>query len=193
MTLKPQEFHSSKDRVPSKVANAELVAERREHLVKSATSLFLQKGFHKASVREIASAAGWQMGTLYLYISKKEDVLYLISQTIMDRLWDGLHKLPHHDDPLVALRESMVYYFDAVDELRNEIRLLYRESASLMPEQLQALKESELGRAHLLRDNCPAGNHAAPLPPDGLGSFRAQHHRAGALLAAEEMGACRTL
>lgn len=143
MPLTSQDIHS-KDRVPSKVANAELVAERRRHLVKSATSLFLQKGFHKASVREIASAAGWQMGTLYLYISKKEDVLYLISQTIMDHLWDGLHELPYHDDPLVALQESMVYYFDAVNELRNEIRLLYRESASLMPEHLQALKESEL-------------------------------------------------
>lgn len=136
--------------VESKVANQELVAERHAQLVAAATQLFLQKGFHKTPVREIAAAVGWNMGTLYLYINQKEDVLHLISQAIMRELYDGLARVEPRPTATETLRAAAEYFFRAVDRMRREIKLLYRESASLLPEHLEALKRSELQEREFL-------------------------------------------
>ncbi len=45
-------------------------------------NLFQEKGFHRATTREIAKAAGFSIGTLYEYIRTKEDVLYLVCDNI---------------------------------------------------------------------------------------------------------------
>ena len=49
----------------------------------SALKLFKEKGFHRATTREIAKAAGFSIGTLYEYIRTKEDVLYLVCNSIL--------------------------------------------------------------------------------------------------------------
>jgi len=136
----------------SKVTNPERVAERHAQLISTATGLFLRNGFHKTSVREIASAAGMQMGTLYLYIERKEDVLFLITKAIMNELSEGLLRVPSGDTARMTLQHAMEYFFDAVRRMRREISLLYRESASLLPDQLAALKESEIREREFFTD-----------------------------------------
>jgi len=120
--------------IASKVADEELLAERHEQLIAAATDLFLENGFHKTSVREIAAAAGWRMGTLYLYIARKEDVLYLIVKTIMADLASVTETVA----PLPTARETFYaaadYYFKTAARMVRELRLVYREWASLRPE-----------------------------------------------------------
>lgn len=128
--------------VPSKVESQEIVADRRCHLVKTATALFLRRGFHKTSVREIAEAAGWTTGTLYLYIARKEDVLYLIIDSIVSDLSEGLLAVERRATARASLEAVITYLFTAVDRKRREVKLMYRESASLPPEYLDALKQS---------------------------------------------------
>jgi AcrR family transcriptional regulator len=128
--------------VPSKVDSQELVADRRGHLVRTATALFLQRGFHKTTVREIAEAAGWTPGTLYLYIARKEDVLYLIIDSIVSDLSGGLLSLPPQATARESLEAALEYLYNAVDRKRREVKLMYRESASLPAEYLTALKQT---------------------------------------------------
>ncbi len=154
----------------SKVSNSALVAERHEQLIKATTSLFLRQGFHKTSVRQIAASAGWQMGTLYLYINRKEDVLFLITQAIMDELSEGLRAVEAGSTPSETLWIAADYFFTAVDHMRSEISLLYRESASLLPDQLAELKDSEMKeRAHfakIIREGIATGEFEAPVDPE---------------------------
>lgn len=143
--------------------------ERQAHIVRSATGLLLRQGFHKTSVREIAAAANVTMGTLYLYIARKEDVLYLIADAIMSVLADGLRSVQPGDTPTETLWSAADYYFRAVDRMRSEVSLLYRESASLMPEHLQTLKQSELEEreffASIIREGIEKGEFR-PVHPD---------------------------
>jgi AcrR family transcriptional regulator len=60
--------------------NEDLVSERREHIVDSTLALFLQKGYHATTMREISEATGLAPGALYRYIGSKEDILHLIAQ-----------------------------------------------------------------------------------------------------------------
>ncbi len=45
---------SSKSRIVSNIKNEELINLRRQELVNAAVKLFVEKGFHKTTVREIA-------------------------------------------------------------------------------------------------------------------------------------------
>ncbi|MBI2760174.1 MAG: TetR/AcrR family transcriptional regulator [Chloroflexi bacterium] len=120
--------------VTSKVANEGLLAERHEQLIAAATQLFLENGFHKTSVREIAAAAGWRMGTLYLYITRKEDVLYLIVKTIMTELAGVIDNTAPHATARETFYAAADYYFKTAARMTQELQLVYREWASLLPE-----------------------------------------------------------
>jgi AcrR family transcriptional regulator len=138
------------DLVVTKVSNERLVAERHAQLVEAATVLFLRKGFHKTSVREIAGAVGWQMGTLYTYIQRKEDILGLICQAWISELWQGINDLPQRDTARETLEDACRHFFDGVDRMRFQVRFIYREKASLLPEQLSAVRDEENKQLELL-------------------------------------------
>ena len=63
--------------------NDDLVRERRELLVQAAIQVFLEKGFHNATVRDIGRAAKMTQGTIYNYVSSKDDILYLVCDRIV--------------------------------------------------------------------------------------------------------------
>jgi TetR/AcrR family transcriptional regulator, cholesterol catabolism regulator len=138
--------------VDSKIADEVLLAERHQQLVVAASDLFLQKGFHRTSIREIAEAVGWQMGTLYLYIKKKDDVLYLITRSMMEGFGRTLRQVEPEDNASQTLRKTLEVYFEAVNQRRREIQLLYRESASLAPEHSEELRGSELNSRQIFAD-----------------------------------------
>ncbi|MEK6194640.1 MAG: TetR/AcrR family transcriptional regulator, partial [Deltaproteobacteria bacterium] len=68
--------------VPTQVKNPDLVERRRQQIVEAAAKLFIAQGFHKTTTRQIARAAGFSIGSLYEYVASKEDVLYLVCESI---------------------------------------------------------------------------------------------------------------
>ena len=52
---------------------------RREKIIKTAERIFAKKGFHEATVSEIASKAGVSDATIYEYFSTKEQLLFDVS------------------------------------------------------------------------------------------------------------------
>ncbi len=68
------------------IKNQRLVEQRRRQIVQGAVDLFVRKGFHKTTTREIARACGLSIGTMYEYIQSKEDVLYLVCDYIHSEL-----------------------------------------------------------------------------------------------------------
>lgn len=48
--------------------------QKRESLLESAFSLFIENGFHKTSISDIADRAGVAKGTFYLYFKDKYDI-----------------------------------------------------------------------------------------------------------------------
>jgi AcrR family transcriptional regulator len=132
--------------VPSKITNEALLVERRRMLVAAATDLFVRNGFHRTSIREVAAAAGWNMGTLYLYISSKDDVLYLITRAVLDRLREGLGVVERQPTAWATLRAFATQFFTLIDRMQDEIRLLYRETETLQanPRYTDGIRQQEL-------------------------------------------------
>ena len=59
-----------------------VAAARRKQILDAATQVFAEKGFHRATVKEIARVAGIADGTIYTYIASKDEVLL----AVLDRL-----------------------------------------------------------------------------------------------------------
>ncbi|MDP8926362.1 MAG: TetR/AcrR family transcriptional regulator [Actinomycetota bacterium] len=59
-----------------------VVAARREQILKAATRVFAERGFRRATTREVARAAGVSEGTIYNYFEDKDALL----MAILDRL-----------------------------------------------------------------------------------------------------------
>lgn len=121
--------------IPTLVKNASLVEEKRGLLVAAAVGLFIGKGFHQTTTREIARAAGFSIGTLYEYISSKEDVLYLVCDSIHGEMERELRKaLEEEESGASALEGAMAAYLHVCDRMQDSILLVYRETASLSAE-----------------------------------------------------------
>lgn len=64
--------------------------EKVTRIIEAGESLFAEKGFHKATMRQIAKAAGVGVGTIYEYFPDKEALLLTIPEHRTRELLDGL-------------------------------------------------------------------------------------------------------
>lgn len=152
--MKKREVHASvKDEV--------LIKKRRNQMIKGAVTLFKEKGFHRTTTREIANASGFSIGTLYEYIRTKEDVLYLVVDRIYDEVKERLEKdLSNVEGTVESLKLGIANYFRVVDEMQDEVLVMYQEAKSLSKDALPYVLNKELEMVamfeHLLlncRDN----------------------------------------
>ena len=60
---------------PEKPSREQLVVARRAQILDAATAVFAEKGYHRATTREIARRAGVAEGTIYNYFESKADLL----------------------------------------------------------------------------------------------------------------------
>lgn len=56
---------------------------RRETILETAAAVFAEKGYQRATVKEIAARAGIAPGTIYLYFKNKRDLLLAISDRLI--------------------------------------------------------------------------------------------------------------
>ena len=91
----------------------QLIEARRNQILEAAAQVFAEKGFHRATTREIASTAGISEGTIYNYFDNKESLLI----GIMFRLAQ-LESL--NDELLEALQGDVREFFITIFSQRSD-------------------------------------------------------------------------
>ncbi|MBS2970889.1 TetR/AcrR family transcriptional regulator [Metabacillus sp. KIGAM252] len=131
--------------VPASVKDERLIKKRRDQMIKGAVSLFKQKGFHRTTTREIAKAAGFSIGTLYEYIRQKEDVLYLVCDTIYDEVRNRLEQdINPRNGTIEGLEHAIANYFRVIDDMQDEVLVMYQEAKSLSKDALPYVLQKEV-------------------------------------------------
>jgi TetR/AcrR family transcriptional regulator, cholesterol catabolism regulator len=134
-----------KKEVPSLVKDEKLIQKRREEMVKAAVILFKEHGFHRTTTREIAKASGFSIGTLYEYIRSKEDILYLVCDSIYDSVKEKLqHGISPENNGLKGVEDAIAAYFKVMDDMQDEVLVMYQEAKSLSHEALPYVLKKEL-------------------------------------------------
>ena len=136
-------------RVKSSIKDESLIEIRRQQIVRGAVKLFKEKGFHRATTREIAQAAGFSIGTLYEYIRTKEDVLYLVCDNIYNKVMASLSSFPIDSGTILELKGAVRQYFLLINSMIDEFSIMYQESKSLPKEARQYVLKKELEMVNL--------------------------------------------
>ncbi len=139
-----QEFTRTKD-IPTQVKDPDLVDRRRRRIADAAVQLFIEKGFHKTTTRQIAQASGSSIGSLYEYFTSKEDILYMVCESIHAEVARGVTEaMSGAPDGRDALQEVIRQYFRVCDRMSDFILLIYKETQSLPAQWRKRVLENEL-------------------------------------------------
>ena len=122
---------------------------RRAEILRSAVAAFRRRGYHGASVDEIASTLGMTKGNLYYYFKNKEEILFFCHDWSLDILLDRLAEVEEEGGPPERkLRRLIVAFVHMIiDELHGTALTL----------DLQALSPAHLKRVIAKRDRFDRG------------------------------------
>ena len=139
-----EELNRTKD-IPTQVKDPELVDRRRRQIADAAVQLFIEKGFHKTTTRQIAAAAGFSIGSLYEYFASKEDILYMVCESIHAEVERGVTAaMSQAAGGRDALAKIIHEYFMVCHRMSDFILLIYQETQSLPAQWQKRVLENEL-------------------------------------------------
>lgn len=142
-----------KSRIVSSVKDEDLIKKRRNQMIQGAMRLFKEKGFHRTTTREIAQESGFSIGTLYEYIRTKEDVLFLVCDYIYDGVRERLESALQVESPSKERVEAIIRsYYELMDDMQEEILLLYQEIKGLNKETRKYVLQKEKDMVGMLED-----------------------------------------
>jgi len=131
--------------VPTQIKNPALVERRRRQIVDAAAKLFIAQGFHKTTTRQIARAAGFSIGSLYEYVTSKEDILYLVCESIHAEIEKGVASaMERTTGGKEILAEVIREFFLVCHRMSDLILLIYQETRSLPTAWRKRVLENEL-------------------------------------------------
>lgn len=133
-----------KHEVKTSVKDENLIEKRRDQMIRAAVTLFKEKGFHRATTREIAKEAGFSIGTLYEYIRTKEDVLYLVCDSIYNEVHSRLSQITLVNGTTEDLKTAIRHYYGVIDDMSDEFVVMYQESKSLPKGALEYVLTKEM-------------------------------------------------
>jgi TetR/AcrR family transcriptional regulator, cholesterol catabolism regulator len=133
-----------------------------EEIIAAAARVFQTKGYHAATVQDIADAVGILKGSLYHHVKSKEDLLYLIVKEPIARIYETMSEIVAGDLPAPEkLRRAILAHLEAFDRHyphlfvylheREEMKRRFRERFKLSPKQYEQCWQQ------ILREGVKAG------------------------------------
>ncbi|HEY2933903.1 MAG TPA: TetR/AcrR family transcriptional regulator [Acidobacteriota bacterium] len=105
---------------------------RLGEILRTAAHIFADKGFHNASMRDIAAATRTSLSGLYYYFQTKDELLYLISRYAFDQVTEMLEQhLSEYSNPRDKLRFFVFNHLHYFIRHWNETKVLAHEENSL--------------------------------------------------------------
>ncbi len=107
----------------------------RDDILEAAAQIFSQKGFHAASMQDIAQAVNLQKASLYHHVTSKQDILLALLDRALDILIEHINRVVQQ--PLPAdekLRQAMCAYLEVLLDHRDLASVLLLEHRSLEPQ-----------------------------------------------------------
>ena len=100
---------------------AEHEQEVRDRLVRAATTVFAQKGYHGATIADVVARSGLSVGAIYTHFRGKDELFLLSCDATAER---GLDELGTRLAPLTTTTErlaaALAYYVETIDSVDGE-------------------------------------------------------------------------
>jgi AcrR family transcriptional regulator len=110
----------------------------RRRILDVALDLFLEHGYDRTSLREIAERLGFSKAALYYHFKAKDDILVALTDALLDELGEIVERVNAEEPPgLGRARRTIVEMVDLLMRQRRAGQLIISQAAAI-----QRLKES---------------------------------------------------
>lgn len=140
---------------------------RRAEILRSAAAAFRRRGYHGASVEEIADTLGMTKGSLYYYFKNKEEILFFCHDYSLDILLARLAELDARDPVDARLRALIIAFVHMIlDELHGTALTLDPQALSppLLKKVIAKRDRFDRGIRRLLQEGMDRGLFAPDDP-----------------------------
>jgi TetR/AcrR family transcriptional regulator, cholesterol catabolism regulator len=104
----------------------------RPDIIRAATRVFSARGYHAASMTEIADELGIRKASLYHHVRKKEDLLFAIHEQMVDELIEyTMPVFSSSDEPAIKVRQVLRVAMNFVSRHRDGVTVFLAEQRSL--------------------------------------------------------------
>ena len=146
------------------MAKPATTGDRRVEILKSAAAAFRRRGYHGASVDEIASALEMTKGNLYYYFKNKEDILFACHEYSLNLLLPLMAEVQADDaSPAAKLRRLVLAFVHLIlDELHGTALTLDPEALSppLLKQVIAKRDQFDRGMRAIIQDGIDEGAFA---------------------------------
>jgi AcrR family transcriptional regulator len=154
--------------VPAQTRSRSRFDRRLARILDHATNIFCDKGYERASMRDLSRACAMSLAGLYYYFDSKERLLYLIEKQLFERVSELLdEKLQAATDPEQRVRLFIENHITFFLSKRKAMKVLAREDDVLtgnMGSEIEAIKRNYYRRCTELLEElrCAKGLHFRP-------------------------------
>ncbi len=101
----------------------------RDHLLAAAAEVFAERGFHGASLDEVAAVAGFTKGAVYSNFKNKEDLFLALFKANYDREMDAIRAVLNDSEvpPEARISDFVALIRDQTTAVGRNFNLLYQE------------------------------------------------------------------
>jgi AcrR family transcriptional regulator len=148
---------TSADTAPQPGANGARAAVRPD-IIAAATRVFSERGYHAASMAEIADEVGIRKPSLYHHVRRKEDLLFAIHEQLIDELTAETERaIAAAGDPGEKVAASLRVALSFVSRNKDAVTVFLQERRELRGRRWRDLVARRDAYEHLIRDAIAEG------------------------------------
>lgn len=118
--------------------------QKLEFVLQRAAEVFAERGFHRASIRDLARATGMSLAGHYYYFQSKEEALFRICDHVLRLILETFEgRAKAIDDPLERLRLLVLTHLEISLAHMRQIKVLSHEAESLQGEYLARIRQTK--------------------------------------------------
>jgi len=140
---------------------------RQQEILEAAALVFHEKGYESTSIQDIADAVGILKGSLYYYITSKEDLLFEIIQGVHEEALKNLERTRDLEgDPLQKIRAFVVVHLTHNATNLVKMAVFFQDFRSLNGKRREIIVQERDLYDNFLRDLIRQGQEDGIVCPD---------------------------
>jgi AcrR family transcriptional regulator len=143
---------------------------RKEQILKAAEKIFAKKGFHEATISEVAREAGLSDATIYEYFSTKEELLFSIPRETtrrgMERMEGYLKGIRGAGNKIRTIIYHYLLFYQNEPDYASVIMLVLKSSRKFLEtEAYQVIREGFRGILSVIQEGIDSGEFRPDTDP----------------------------
>ena len=143
---------------------------RKEQILKAAQKVFSKKGFHEATISEIAREAGLSDATIYEYFSTKEELLFSIPRETtragMERMQGYLKFIRGAGNKIRAIIYHYLWFYQNEPDYASVVMLVLKQNRKFLETEVyQIIREGFRGILEVIEEGIDSGEFRPDTDP----------------------------